>query len=63
MKDKEKSSGCKCPFCETELKNSCFEPHFCSPCGVTRVVCEKCGESFSDKLKACPKCGNKRAGK
>ncbi len=47
---------CKCSFCEDELVQDCMEPSFCQPCDVVFVRCKTCGESFSDRLAACPKC-------
>ena len=48
---------CKCSFCEDELVQDCMEPPFCQPCEIVLTRCKKCGESFSDRLAACPTCG------
>lgn len=52
---------CKCSFCEDELVQDCMEPPFCQPCEIALIPCKKCGESFSDRLAACPACGTKKA--
>lgn len=54
---KEGSARCRCPFCEGELKFSCFEPPFCRACRITLVACKKCGKMFNSALKKCPECG------
>jgi RNA polymerase subunit RPABC4/transcription elongation factor Spt4 len=58
MKPKEKyeAEKCHCPYCEKELKMSCFEPVFCNPCNIKLIKCKKCSELFNDRLKKCPKC-------
>ncbi|HBU70522.1 MAG TPA: hypothetical protein DEE98_09110 [Elusimicrobia bacterium] len=58
---KDKTQKCGCGFCEDELKMSCFEPVFCSPCEVEFIKCAKCEQSYSSKLEKCPKCGEKHA--
>ncbi len=59
---KENPIKCKCPFCEKELTLRCFEPIFCQPCQIEFVACKKCGHLFNEKLKECPKCGDKNEG-
>lgn len=50
------SNKCKCPYCDEELKFSCFEPAFCVPCKVEIVICEKCGQSINAAQKSAHKC-------
>ena len=59
---KEKTGGCKCPFCESELTMSCVEPDFCKPCEVKFVACKKCGSKLSSNCKTCANCGEKIKG-
>ncbi|OGS28230.1 MAG: hypothetical protein A2297_02300 [Elusimicrobia bacterium RIFOXYB2_FULL_48_7] len=52
----KKKTQCKCPFCETELENSCFEPVFCEPCKIKYRICAKCNTVYKATDKKCPKC-------
>jgi hypothetical protein len=49
--------GCECPFCPEELKFGCIEPQFCAPCGLEKMVCEKCGKLIKTRNIKCPDCG------
>jgi len=51
-KSKIPSEKCKCPYCDEELKLSCFEPPFCEPCGIEFTICPKCGHPVkTDEIK------------
>ena len=54
----------KCPKCENNID---LDKRFCAVCGFDthtkkelneQVVCNKCGDRFSKKMKFCPECGN-----
>ncbi len=56
---KTESAKCNCPFCETELVFSCFEPVFCKTCKIKLAICKKCDYFFNEKFLKCPECGEK----
>lgn len=53
------SKECKCPFCDCDLNPELCQFMFCQACQVKFIECKVCGKLFSDKLKACPNCGEK----
>ena len=52
----EKNKPCKCPYCDTELKEK--EAEECSFCKVKITLCSSCGYPVSSHIKKCPNCGN-----
>lgn len=54
--------GCACPHCEMELKEGCFSPGFCKPCGVKKniMVCPECKAEYLAEYKECPSCNTKK---
>ena len=62
MTPEKKHEKCTCPYCENELEMGCFEPAFCSPCGVELVACAACGKRHSKKETKCPYCGALKKG-
>ncbi|MDR1122825.1 MAG: hypothetical protein LBL02_02230 [Endomicrobium sp.] len=52
-------SGCLCPHCEDELKNSHMRPTFCKPCELKAKnikVCSVCQAEYSLEYEKCPAC-------
>lgn len=59
MKKIKSTIRCKCPFCDKELIMQCFEADFCAPCKTKFIICVECNQRYNEKLKKCPKCGEK----
>lgn len=55
-----KNTKCKCPYCDEELKLSCFGPAFCEPCKTEIILCRNCGEPINAAAKTGHKCGVKK---
>ncbi|WP_052571245.1 hypothetical protein [Endomicrobium proavitum] len=52
------NKNCSCPHCSSELKNGCFSPKFCKPCGVKSNVkiCPDCQAEYLAEYDKCPSC-------
>lgn len=56
---KYKTEKCHCPYCEEELKMSCFEPPFCVLCKIKFEKCKNCGAWSPAGTRFCGECGTK----
>jgi C4-type Zn-finger protein len=58
-KTTEKTTVCKCPYCDADIMVVEELPPFCQPCSVTIVTCESCGGKAKEGAEDCPECGEK----
>jgi hypothetical protein len=61
MEDKttEKTTVCKCPYCDAEIE--CIEglSAVCQPCSIVIITCESCGGKAREGMETCPECGER----
>lgn len=55
--EKEETTPCTCPYCDSELELKEDNPPFCRPCQVVIVTCPACGGPVREGGGTCPSCG------